>query len=1514
MILNLLEKDKMYTLRLPEKVSGKFYLEHINALGFSEQVISAEGIDGKWIIAPSVYAKLLIDGNEQKEYIAADGAIEVFIPRTYTKALLLIESDEIAYSTFFKKQVAAPCEITIGGGQYDMVRYSSDHLPLINKTSVTVSYEDNKFRLTDHTGNIYLNGSLTAETYLNSGDQIFAGGIKIIFGKDFICLNYEKYIICINGNMLVNFAYPEKKLAVNHEIANEKIDNLFYCSPRFCRDNECRKFEIEHPPAKAAAETTPAIFTLGPSLTMGMASVATAGFSVANNISNGGSMMNVAPTLIMAGSMVLGSVMWPLISKGAEKRRGKKKEQIRTVKYAEYIKRIKKEIEEELQAQKENIISANPTMDELIRRIEYRERSLWERVEGQEDFLSFAAGKGNTDANISIDFREKNFILENDPLYELAADAAGNKPMLSDVPVTVSLKDDHIIGIIGKRDETEAYVRDIILQLSALHSYDEIKLVMITSKEDYDKWAFMRWIPHISSKTSELRYIAADTEDMMLISSELEKKFADGADAAYVIISTDRKLAAKTSFVSKILSSEKFSGFSLIAVYDEMKYLPKECSKVISVDGSLAVIHSSNGSENNVNIFPHISPEQCLRSAVSLANIQLAKNDKSYELPNTVTFMELMKAVKCEHLNCAQRWEENNPVNSLKAPIGIDENGDICYLDLHQDGHGPHGLVAGMTGSGKSEFIMTYILSMALNYSPAEVSFILIDYKGGGMSKAFANLPHLAGMITNLDGTGITRALVSIESELKRREHVFVETGKELEMTNLDIYKYQKLYRSGMVSEPMSHLFIISDEFAELKSQQPEFMDKLISTARIGRSLGVHLILATQKPSGVVSDQIWSNSRFKVCLKVQEAADSMDMIKRPDAAALSKTGRFYLQVGYNEMFIMGQSAWCGAVYRPDKEEHLSSEVGISVIDRCGRRVAQSSAVDIKRSEPKNSENPKKQLDAVLQYIGEIAKSENISARPMWLPPLSENLYLNQIEQSSHGDDVHYADIGLYDAPEKQEQRLLSVSPLEDGNIVIYGTAGSGKLSFITSLVCSIAEKYSPDEVNFYIIDFGAETLIQLSELPHVGEVIIPSTADRIKNLLTFIKRQAEKRKNLFLDYGGDYHTYCRSGNKLPEMIIIINNYSDFNEHMNSMVDTSMFQLGKLGISFVVTASLINALGFSVLQNFRRKIAMQLNDDAYPVILGKAGKLRPYPCKGRGLVQLDDKVYEFQTAFAASPDKLSEYFKALTLRKCNEFNGLSAVRVPKLPKYYTCGYLRQNYTDKFTLNAVPVGLASVEAEPVFFDFSEKFTVIAHKTMFDSSVIQGVAELLAIPFADRVIAIDPFDQFIEGRMDYTYVHGKDSSIAYIKKLFDEALFRHNHYNDCKHKGEQLPVYEERIIIFCGMNRIVNMLTGELRTDFLDMLNCVGPVTANYRYIVYDNISELNSLNCIQSFAERTNFTSYLWAGDGYYEQYVLPSIKTQAKTDDVLNGGYVVSKKKIGCVKLICSETAVEEENE
>ena len=231
----------------------------------------------------------------------------------------------------------------------------------------------------------------------------------------------------------------------------------------------------------------------------------------------------------------------------------------------------------------------------------------------------------------------------------------------------------------------------------------------------------------------------------------------------------------------------------------------------------------------------------------------------------------------------------------MAAPIGVTKSG-IVYLDLHDKAHGPHGLVAGTTGSGKSEVLQTYILSIATIFHPYEVSFVIIDFKGGGMANQFKNLPHLLGAITNIDGKEMERSLKSIKAELRKRQKLFAEA----EVNHID--KYIQEYKAGKVDIPIPHLILIVDEFAELKAEQPEFMKELVSAARIGRSLGVHLILATQKPSGQVDDQIWSNSKFKLCLKVQSQEDSNEVLKSPLAAEIKEPGRAYLQVGNNEIF------------------------------------------------------------------------------------------------------------------------------------------------------------------------------------------------------------------------------------------------------------------------------------------------------------------------------------------------------------------------------------------------------------------------------------------------------------------------------------------------------------------------------------------------------------------------------------------------------------------------------------
>ncbi len=334
--------------------------------------------------------------------------------------------------------------------------------------------------------------------------------------------------------------------------------------------------------------------------------------------------------------------------------------------------------------------------------------------------------------------------------------------------------------------------------------------------------------------------------------------------------------------------------------------------------------------------------------------------------------------------------------------------------------HTAHGLVAGTTGSGKSEIIQSYILSLAINFHPHEVAFLLIDYKGGGMANLFKDLVHLVGTITNLDGDEAMRALTSIKAELRKRQRLFGEHDVN------HINQYHKLFKEGVATEPMPHLFIISDEFAELKSEQPDFMKELVSTARIGRSLGIHLILATQKPSGVVDDQIWSNSKFKLALKVQDRQDSNEILKTPDAADITLPGRAYLQVGNNEIYELFQSAWSGATYDIEGDKLEVEDKTIYMINDYGQ--LQAINKDLSGLEDEETKENQTELEAVIDHIESITTRLEIEEvkRP-WLPPLPENVYQEDLVETDFrklwSDDAKEVELtlGLKDVPEEQYQ-------------------------------------------------------------------------------------------------------------------------------------------------------------------------------------------------------------------------------------------------------------------------------------------------------------------------------------------------------------------------------------------------------------------------------------------------------------------------------------------------------------
>lgn len=429
-----------------------------------------------------------------------------------------------------------------------------------------------------------------------------------------------------------------------------------------------------------------------------------------------------------------------------------------------------------------------------------------------------------------------------------------------------------------------------------------------------------------------------------------------------------------------------------------------------------------------------------------LSNFKVWENASNAAIPDMLTFLDMYKTSRVEDLDMYHKWLENRTYESMRSLIGQKAGEQPVYLDIHEKYHGPHGLVAGTTGSGKSETLQTYILSLVLNYHPHEVAFILIDYKGGGMAQSFIGLPHLAGVITNLGGNQTTRALLSINAEIKRRQHTF----NEYKIKHIDAYI--ELYRNGEAEEPMPHLLIIADEFAELKKEQPDFVRALVSAARVGHSLGINLILATQKPSGVVDDEIWSNTRFRICLRVADKQDSNEMLKRTDAAYITGTGRGFLQVGNDEIFDEFQSGWSGAPYTPEVPFNDDSKAKAVIIGLTGKPEA------VKKKKKKKGDNVKKftQLDAMVQYAANLAEENHIKPlRQIWLPPLPGIFYLDDLELTWDEKQIKLP-VGLADDPQNQRQFPVYLDFIRDGHLLICGSAGSGKTSLVQTILYGAA--------------------------------------------------------------------------------------------------------------------------------------------------------------------------------------------------------------------------------------------------------------------------------------------------------------------------------------------------------------------------------------------------------------------------------------------------------------------------
>ena len=1227
----------------------------------------------------------------------------------YTKENMIFRNYSIAPNTW----------LSIGRRKESDIYFNN---PYISLWHAVLSFSDGKWSIRDgdNTNGIYVNSSRVNECTLHTGDTLEILDLKIIIGVDCISIPADSSRVSVNTALLQELQ-PWKFSSYYHDIKTDF--QYFNRSPRKPLERSNQAIALEAPPMSINQKQIPLMLRMGSSMIMGGAA------AIAGNFLT-----------------LLSSTLFPFLTAKLTDKQRQEYEQLRYTKYTEYLEQKRQEIETACHDEYSYLNRKFPAISEIL--LSAKEMyHIWERRPLDDDFLLIRLGTGSQLLSNEIKYPERKFEIVIDDLEIKMYSLAEAQHLVENVPVLLSLTRINACALQGNREKILFYLMQLILQISVLHSCDEVKMVFITTPDTLSKLDSVRYLPHVWDDQKSIRFIATQESEAYYLGEYIKNQVSPDLSGNtsfkkimhrrpfYIVFALDKKVFEAHTVFAEIMQAETPCAASVITAFDD---LPKETQKLIilsdksGLNGSYTSLDCANEPDQQFRI-DNFDPKDFSIITSLLANIHIKAAERAQEIPKMVTFLEIYHVGRINLLNITKRWKENNPVKSLAVPVGIGSDGTTFMLDLHEKYQGPHGLVAGMTGSGKSEFLITYILSMAVNFSPDEVAFVLIDYKGGGLAGAFENtqsgirLPHLVGTITNLDGSSIQRSLTSIESELIRRQKIFNLVKHSTNEGTMDIYAYQRLYRAGKAPEAMPHLFIIADEFAELKQQQTEFMTGLISAARIGRSLGIHLILATQKPSGIVDDQIRSNTKFRVCLRVQERSDSMDMLKRPDAAELTDTGRFYLQVGYNEFFALGQSAWCGAAYAPESTVASRNDDTVDFLDITGQIVT--------KAHPKihRNESGQSQLIAVVQYLSSLSAAQGFKSRSLWQPELPKILPSEQLSLSPLPSMTMR--IAIVDDPENQNQFPLDIDFESCPNILITGENSSGKTNMVQNILYSLSTQQSPEAFNFYVLDFSSRILKLFRKLPHCGAVLYEDETDSFDALFKLIRSIIDERKQLFSKMEIDSFKAARSldlSQPLPLILVVIDNLaglgsSKTGENLLYALPGYLKGCANYGVKFVVTCGHLNEASSRIRQELPLRFCFHMKEKYdYSELLGCKVNKQPPDIPGRGLFNCDGKALEYQCVlFGGIKDdrkRIAEMKKAVECFCAHNRTNTAARQLPTTSETVTY----EDFAKQFRHKCIPLGIAKQNGKPVALPFKQFSTLSLYfgNTLGEQPIIENL----------------------------------------------------------------------------------------------------------------------------------------------------------------------------------------------
>ncbi|MFC6423119.1 FtsK/SpoIIIE domain-containing protein [Ornithinimicrobium tianjinense] len=810
------------------------------------------------------------------------------------------------------------------------------------------------------------------------------------------------------------------------------------------------------------------------------------------------------------------------------------------VDFAEYTTRMRKVQQSALEALTEERASRRRDLPDpgavLMTAIGPRAR-LWERRRTDPDWLLARFGTADQVSRVTVKARDRE---------EHEGDIVWTAP---DVPVTVGLAEAGVTGVAGP--QRRAVARWVLAQLAVLHSPVDLDVTLLTTREGEGDWHWARWLPHLRSDEGdpELAQVGVDDETtarrIAELVAELERRLAQRGSSGFsttaqtfppmlVVLDGSRRLRLLPGMIPLLQQGPSVQMVFLCLDEDE-RLLPEECSAVVQADEPHMTVRITERWVTE-GIRPDlVSTAWAERVARALAPVRdVSAEDAAASIPTSSRLLEVIRLDPPTAEKVEELWSTVG--RTTTAVVGEGAEGPFA-VDMVRDG--PHGLVAGTTGSGKSEFLQTLIASLAVRNRPDEMTFVLVDYKGGAAFKDCNRLPHTVGMVTDLDGHLTGRALESLGAELRRREHQLAAADAK------DIEDY--LATKGPDDEPMPRLLIVIDEFAALVAELPDFVTGLVDIARRGRSLGVHLILATQRPAGVVSAEIKSNTNLRIALRVTDAGDSQDVIEARDAAEIAKStpGRAYARLGHSSL-IPFQSSRVGGRRRGAGRAAQVRLRGMP-FHELGVAPARAAVAEEDASVPTD-------LAELVAACREASERTGVVAPPSpWLPALEEVVTLEQVlEASPHAipaPDRLVLPIGVVDLPAEQRRDVATYDLERGGHLAVVGASRSGRSTVLRALAGAIARDVSPADVHVYGIDCGNNALLPLQAMPHVGAVVTRDQTDRMDRLVARLRGLISDRQQRLAEDGYADVTEQRAAaapeDRLPYLLVLLDRWEGF---------------------------------------------------------------------------------------------------------------------------------------------------------------------------------------------------------------------------------------------------------------------------------------------------------------------------------------------------------------------------------